>query len=207
GQNVWNSLTVQEPYSGAWQKNDELTRTELTASDAVFSCVSLISKDIGKLPIVLKTKVDGVLVHADIPEKLRVLKKPNNYQTWQQFQEQWTSSLLLRGNTYVWKLRDAFGEVYRMVVLNPDLVTPLIDKNGNVFYQLSKDCLTQAESEILPASEIIHDRINTFYHPLVGLSPIMACGVVAKMGVKILNNAANFFGNGSRPGGILVAPG
>ncbi|TPU86631.1 phage portal protein, partial [Acinetobacter baumannii] len=108
--------------------------------------------------IVLKTKVDGVLVHADIPEKLRVLKKPNNYQTWQQFQEQWTSSLLLRGNTYVWKLRDAFGEVYRMVVLNPDLVTPLIDKNGNVFYQLSKDCLTQAESEILPASEIIHDR-------------------------------------------------
>ncbi|TPU89088.1 phage portal protein, partial [Acinetobacter baumannii] len=50
GQNVWNSLTVQEPYSGAWQKNDELTRTELTASDAVFSCVSLISKDIGKLP-------------------------------------------------------------------------------------------------------------------------------------------------------------
>ena len=49
-----------------------------------------------------------------------------------------------------------------MVVLNPDLVTPLIDKNGNVFYQLSKDCLTQAESEILPASEIIHDRINTF---------------------------------------------
>ncbi len=113
----------------------------------------------------------------------------------------------MRGNTYVWKLRDAFGEVYRMVVLNPDLVTPLIDKNGNVFYQLSKDCLTQAESEILPASEIIHDRINTFYHPLVGLSPIMACGVVAKMGVKILNNAANFFGNGSRPGGILVAPG
>ncbi|WP_267285290.1 phage portal protein [Acinetobacter sp. FDAARGOS_558] len=26
-------------------------------------------------------------------------------------------------------------------------------------------------------------------------------------GVKIINNAANFFGNGSRPGGILVAPG
>lgn len=207
GQNVWNPLVVHEPYSGAWQKNDELTRTELTASDAVFSCVSLISKDIGKLPIVLKTKVDGVLVRADIPFKLRVLKKPNNYQTWQQFQEQWTSSLLLRGNTYVWKLRDAFGEVYRMVVLNPDLVTPLVDKNGNVFYQLSKDCLTQAEAEILPASEIIHDRINTFYHPLVGLSPIMACSVVAKMGVKILNNAANFFGNGSRPGGILVAPG
>ncbi|MCB7039492.1 phage portal protein, partial [Eggerthella sinensis] len=72
--------------------------------------VSLISKDIGKLPILLKRKKEGVLVNVDIPDKLRVLKKPNNYQTWQQFQEQWTSSLLLRGNTYVWKLRDVFGE-------------------------------------------------------------------------------------------------
>lgn len=204
---TWNSLFVQEPYSGAWQKNDELTRDDLVASYAVFACVSLISKDIGKLPILLKRKKEGVLVNVDIPEKLRVLKKPNNYQTWQQFQEQWTSSLLLRGNTYVWKLRDVFGEVYRMVVLNPDLVFPLVDENGNVFYQFNTDRLTQTESVIVPASEIIHDRINAFYHPLVGLSPIMACGIAAGMGMKIIKNAANFFGNGSRPGGILVAPG
>jgi len=204
---TWNSLFVQEPYSGAWQKNDELTRDDLVASYAVFACVSLISKDIGKLPILLKRKKEGVLVNVDIPEKLRVLKKPNNYQTWQQFQEQWTSSLLLRGNTYVWKLRDVFGEVYRMVVLNPDLVCPLVDDYGNVFYQFNTDRLTQTESVIVPASDIIHDGINAFYHPLVGLSPIMACGVVAGMGVKIIKNAANFFGNGSRPGGILVAPG
>ncbi len=204
---TWNSLFVQEPYSGAWQKNDELTRDDLVASYAVFACVSLISKDIGKLPILLKRKQKGVLVNVDIPEKLRVLKKPNNYQTWQQFQEQWTSSLLLRGNTYVWKLRDVFGEVCRMVVLNPDLVCPLVDDYGNVFYQFNTDRLTQTESVIVPASEIIHDRINAFYHPLVGLSPIMACGVAAGMGVKIIKNAANFFGNGSRPGGILVAPG
>ena len=153
-------------------ENDELTRDDLVASYAVFACVSLISKDIGKLPILLKRKKEGVLVNVDIPEKLRVLKKPNNYQTWQQFQEQWTSSLLLRGNTYVWKLRDVFGEVYRMVVLNPDLVCPLVDDYGNVFYQFNTDRLTQTESVIVPASEIIHDRINAFiihllvYHQL-----------------------------------------
>ena len=32
---TWNSLFVQEPYSGAWQKNDELTRDDLVASYAV----------------------------------------------------------------------------------------------------------------------------------------------------------------------------
>ncbi|MGK6752508.1 hypothetical protein ACKUV4_000055 [Acinetobacter baumannii] len=42
-------------------------------------------------------------------------------------------SIIARQYHYVWKLRDAFGEVYRMVVLNPDLVTPLIDKNRMSF--------------------------------------------------------------------------
>jgi hypothetical protein len=55
-----------------------------------------------------------------------------------------------------------------------------------VFYQFNTDRLTQTESVIVPASEIIHDRINAFYHPLVGLSPIMACGIAAGMGIKIL---------------------
>lgn len=203
----WTSLFVQEPYSGAWQQNAELKREDVTAFYAVFACVSLISKDIGKMGIQLKKKQQGVLVDAEIPNQLRVLRKPNNYQTWQQFQEHWTSSLLLRGNTYVLKVRDVFGEVYRMVVLNPDLVMPLVDDYGNVFYQLNNDRLTQTEAVIVPASEIIHDRINCFYHPLVGLTPIMACGLAAGMGLNIQKNSASFFGNMSRPSGILVAPG
>lgn len=203
----WSSLLLHESYSGAWQKNDELKREEVTAFYAVFACVSMISKDMGKLGIQLKRKQDGVLVGVDIPSRFRVLIKPNNFQTWQQFQEFWTSSLLLRGNTYVLKVRDVFGEVCRMVVLNPDLVQPLVDEHGNVFYQLSNDELAQTEFEIVPASEIIHDRINAFYHPLVGLTPIMACGIAAGMGQEIQKGSRTFFGNGSRPGGVLVAPG
>lgn len=203
----WNSLFVHEPYAGAWQKNDELKREEVTGFYAVFACVSLISKDIGKLGIELKCKQDGVLVSVDIPPRFRALLKPNNFQTWQQFQEFWTTSLLLRGNAYILKVRDVFGEVCRMVVLNPDLVQPLVDGKGNVFYQLTNDQLAQTESEVIPASEIIHDRINAFYHPLVGLTPIMACGLAAGMGQEIQRSSRTFFGNGSRPGGVLIAPG
>ena len=203
----WTSLFVQEPYSGAWQKNDELTRSDITAFYAVFSCVSLIAKDVGKMPILLKKKQQGVLIDVEIPQKLRVLNKPNHYQNWQQFNEHWTTSLLLRGNAYVMKMRDAFGDIYRLVVLNPDLVKPLVSDLGEVFYQLNTDQLNQTDAVVVPASEIIHDRINSFYHPLVGLTPIMACGLAAGMGLNIQNNSATFFGNGSRPGGILVAPG
>ena len=204
----WNSIFVAEPYSGAWQENKEITREDMTAFYAVFACVSLISKDIGKMPVLLKKKQQGVLVDALTPKELqRVLQKPNNYQNWQQFNEQWTQSLLLRGNTYVFKMRDVFGELYRLVVLNPDLVTVLVDDQANVFYQLTNDRLTQADNVIVPASEIIHDRINAIYHPLVGLTPIMACSLASEQGISILRNSKNFFANGSKPGGVIEVPG
>jgi HK97 family phage portal protein len=63
------------------------------------------------------------------------------------------------------------------------------------------------ETVIIPQSEIIHDRFNCLFHPLVGLSPIYACGLAATQGLSIQNNSANFFGNASKPGGLLIAPG
>ena len=205
---TWNSLFVQELFSGAWQENKEITREDMTAFYAVFACISLISKDIGKMPVLLKKKKEGVLVDALTPKELvRVFRKPNHYQNWQQFNEQWTQSLLLRGNTYIFKVRDAFGELYRLVILNPDLVTTLVDDNGEIFYQLSNDRLTQTDNVIIPASEIIHDRINALYHPLIGLTPIMACALASEQGISILRNSKNFFTNGSRPGGVIEVPG
>lgn len=204
----WTSVYINEPYSGAWQQNKELTREDLAQHHAVFACVSLISKDIGKLPITLKTQKKGVFVDAPMDDlRYRVLKKPNRYQTWQQFNEQWTVSLLLRGNTYVLMQRDIFGEVMGFVILNPDRCKPLLDDAGNVYYQLHQDRLTQAEDMAIPASEIIHDRINCLYHPLVGVSPITACSMAAGHGLEIQKNSRSLFSNFSRPSGILTAPG
>jgi HK97 family phage portal protein len=59
----------------------------------------------------------------------------------------------------------------------------------------------------VPASEIIHDRFNCLFHPLVGVSPIYANGLAATQGLRMQENSANLFANGARPGGILVAPG
>ncbi|MDQ9019910.1 phage portal protein [Acinetobacter sichuanensis] len=203
----WTSLFVHEPFTGAWQHNQELKREDMASFYAVFACISLISKDMGKMPILLKKKKNGVLVNVDIPDRLSFFKKPNKYQTWQQFNEFWTTSLLRRGNAYIFKQRDAFGNVIRLMVLNPDQVKPLVDSSGNVFYQLGNDDLNQTGSTVLPASEIIHDRINCLYHPLVGLSPLIACGVAAGIGLNIQSNSSRFFGNMSRPSGILTAPG
>lgn len=197
---------INEPYTGAWQKNDELKRTDLTHFHAVFACVSLIATDIGKLRIKTKSLQNGVWLPTKSRQS-RLLSKPNNFQTWQQFVENWVHSKLLRGNAYILKERDIFGDVWRLYVLNPDRVKVLVADNGEVFYQINQDKLFNiSQTVIVPSSEIIHDRYNCLYHPLVGLSPLTACGVSVGLGLAIQSSAKTFFGNNSRPSGVLSVP-
>ena len=201
---------VLEPFAGAWQKNIEWTRDTVLSFHAIFACVTLISSDISKLCIDLTSQdSNGIWSISKNQGLASVLDAPNNYQNRIQFIEQWINSKLIRGNTYVLKGRDSGGKVNRLWVLNPDLVLPLVTPGGDVYYQLSQDNLAGIQSAgiIAPASEIIHDRFNCLFHPLVGLSPIFASGLAAYQGLKIQENSAKFFKNMSRPSGILTAPG
>lgn len=202
---------IREPYSGAWQKNDEWKAEDLLCSPIVYACVTLISNDIGKLRARLVEK-DGDGIWSEVETNSPfwpVLRRPNRYQNHIQFKQWWVMSKLRHGNTYALKERDARGIVVRLYILDPCKVCPLVSDDGSVFYQLSQDNLAgvQEASITVPASEIIHDRMNCLYHPLVGISPLYAAAIAAGIGVKIQRNTAHFFGNNSTPGGILIAPG
>lgn len=117
-------------------------------------------------------------------------------------------SKLTRGNTYALKERDGRGVVIRQYLLDPGKVTPLVAPDGSVFYQLKADNLAGVQDEVtVPASEIIHDRMNCLFHPLVGIAPLYACGLAASQGLAIQHQSRKFFGNGARPSGVLTAPG
>lgn len=203
----WSPWRVLEPFTGAWQRNIEWKREGVLCFPAVFSCINLISSDISKLPVKYTRKdSDGIWV--DINNPYAVIDRPNSYQNRIQFFENWVNSKLIRGNTYVLKQRDSRGDVIGLHILCPDLVTPLVSEDGEVFYQLSQDRLAdiQVSGITIPASEIIHDRFNCFFHPLVGLSPLFASGLAAYLGEKMLKNSARHFKNGARPSGILTVP-
>lgn len=203
----WFPWRVLEPWAGAWQRNIEWRRENVLCFPAIFSCISLISSDTSKCPLDYKREdKDGIW--QKIKNVYPVINKPNSYQNRIQFFENWVNSKLIRGNTYVLKERDRKGKVVGMHVLCPDLVLPLISDDGQVFYQLSQDNLTGVKPAgiTIPAREIIHDRFNCFFHPLVGLSPIFAAGLAAFVGQKMLENSAKHFQNGARPSGILTVP-
>lgn len=200
---------IRESYPGAWQQNVEIRVENVMTFSAVYACVTLIATDIGKLrPKLVQQDADGIWTDADSAAFSPVLRKPNHYQTRIQFLENWTTSRLMHGNTYVLKVRDNRGVVIGLYVLDPTRCTPLVAENGEVYYELKTDALSGVKTDrvMVPAAEIIHDRMNALYHPLVGISPITACGLAAVQGLRIQDNSAIFFGNGSQPGGVLTAP-
>jgi HK97 family phage portal protein len=202
---------VKEPFAGAWQNNVEWSLDCVLAHHAVYACITLIANDIGKLrQRLVEQDDDGIWseVTKDSPFK-PVLKRPNRYQNQIQFKQWWMTSKLIKGNTYGLKVRDNRGIVKEVYVLDPCRVTVLVAPDGSVYYQLNPDNLTGIEDSgiTVPASEIIHDRMNCLFHPLVGVSPIFACGAAANIGLRIQNDSSNFFANGANPGGILMVPG
>ena len=206
GRGGW--LPIFESFSGAWQSNVVVDQEGVLANPFVFRCQSMISRDIAKLRVKLMRKVGPISEEVKSSAFSPVLRRPNQYQTRNQFWEYYFLSKLARGNTYVLKQRDNRNVVVKLHVLDPTRVVPLVSDSGDVFYRLSSDNLATIETDIVvPASEIIHDRWNCLFHPLVGLSPIWANGIAATQSQKIQESSTNFFANQSRPGGILTAPG
>jgi HK97 family phage portal protein len=205
--------TIRESFTGAWQKNIEIESPQnILAFSAVYTCVSLIADDISTLRIKLTESLpDGTWPEVETGSPwLPVYRKPNRYQTRIQFLSQWITSKLLTGNTYILKERDDQRKIVTsLYILNPERVKVLVGEDGSVYYKLRADALAGLKNDelILPAKEIIHDRMNTLWHPLVGVSPIYASGSSATQGIRIQNNSAKFFENMSRPSGHLMAPG
>jgi HK97 family phage portal protein len=171
--------------------------------------VSLIAQVIGKLGLRLVAQdTHGIWTPTESSAFSPVLRKPNRYQTRIKFIEQWIVSKLVHGNTYVLKQRDDRNVVAALYVLDPTRVTPMVTGGGDVYYELKRDDLSTLSRDVVvvPASEIIHDTMLTLHHPLIGVSPIYACGLAALQGLKIQENSTNFFGNAARPSGVVMVP-
>lgn len=202
-------FTIFDSFTGAWQQDVEVDRDAVLAFSSVYACVTLIAADIGKMRVKLvEQQPSGIWKEIRNGAHSPVLRKPNRYQTRIKFFEYWITSKLIHGNVYVLKQRDARRVVTGLYILDPCRVTPLVDDEGGVWYQLGNDNLSNIEQKVIvPASEIIHDTMVCLHHPLIGVSPIFACGLAATQGLKIQNNSAKFFENMSRPSGLLTAPG
>lgn len=208
GSRSWWPL-IREATTGGWQRGADVNTDTVLSNPTLFSCVTLIAGDIAKLrPKLVEQSADRIWREIESPAFSPVLRKPNAYQSRIDFFEWWMLSKLVHGNLYALKARDGRGVVTALYILDPYRVTPLLAPDGSVFYQLSPDNLARlADSVVVPAREIIHDVMCPLFHPLCGVSPIYAAGYPALQGLNIRSASDKFFTNGSKPGGVLTAPG
>jgi HK97 family phage portal protein len=200
---------VQEPYAGAWQRNQPLSMENPLQNATLYRCVSMIAADVAKMRLKLMAPVDEVWEETTTSAFSPVLNKPNRYQNRIQFFESWLIAKLRTGNSYILKERDNRNVVSALYVLDPHRVKPMVAADGSVFYELNTDNLAgiPVDRVTVPADEVMHDRINCLFHPLVGMSPLYSTAAPAVRGLSIQQFSASFFGNAARPSGILTAPG
>lgn len=200
---------VKDWFGGSWQQNQEIKMHAAECYHAVFACMTLIAGDISKLPIKV-VKNDGKGVWDDVTDGplVDIIRKPNDYQNRNQFIENWALSKLFHGNTFVLKVRDRNNRVIQWKILDPQYVQVLVSETGAVYYQLATDQLAGVSNEnvTVPASEIIHDRFNCLYHPLVGISPLYAAALAANQGLAMQKNSFKLFSKGGQAPGIITAP-
>lgn len=200
-----------ELWPGQWQSGTVIECTEnLFRFSSVYACIALISGDIAKLPPRLMRWGENGIWSEVLRESpfLALIRKPNRYQTWAQFTQQWVSSKLIHGNAYVYIERDGRRFPRALYVIDPRYVMPSEAPDGEVFYQIKRWRLAGLPegAALVPASEIIHDRMMPIWHPLIGVSPLYASGVAATVGLRIQKNSERLFNNMSRPFGQLTSP-
>lgn len=168
--------------------------------------VRIITESVSMLPWILYRKLEGGGKERATKHRLyKILNgdEPNEFQTSYMFKEMITGSAVHRGNGYaeINKVNDD-NDVYELLPINPQRVTPVLDKNFVLKYEVDG---ANGSKRILPASKVLH--IPAFStNGVSGQSVIELHKETIGLTVATEQYGAAFFGNGARPSGILSSP-
>jgi HK97 family phage portal protein len=160
----------------------------------------------------MQRNADGTVAEITNSPITRILRKPNHYMTKTDLIASVFRSVMLYGNAYIWVDRDNRGQPIAMFPIRNTTITPMVTPDGSIYYSVQLTELERGERRLtetmmVPASDIIHHRVLTTAHPLLGVSPLYALGPTAALNAAIAENMAKFQENSARPGGILSIPG
>ena len=182
------------------------------AIPAVETCVSAISQTIAALPVYhYRETGDGGFEPIKNSRIRKILRKPNSYQTRADFVLNLLRSELLEGNGYAVGVPNEDGDIESLHLVPPKGADPLIADDGSIFYgiQMGSQLMNMAGIDrlIVPQRYMLHIRMQTPRHPLIGESPVVAAQLAVQSAEAIQEHLASFFGNMSRPSGYLKVPG
>ncbi|MGA0613248.1 phage portal protein [Paracoccus sp. KR1-242] len=217
GMGAAGSAAFPLPYSGGnvpaswpwnfWQQGrDPISATN---NPTVAACTDAYAHTIASLKAhhVRQLPNGGRQVIRDSPAA-RFLRTPNGYQTRSDFMLNFIKSLLYTGNAYGAAMRDDRNQIKAVHILHPNTTRPLVDWESQTVYYAGfySDLMEWDSSYVIPARDMLHVRLYTPRHPLIGVSPIENLALDIMANNAIMSHQALFFTNMSRPSGIISVP-
>jgi HK97 family phage portal protein len=206
------SMTVQTGPWNSWQMTSQPKHWEPGSYGPVYACWRIISDEISRIALRhAVTAADGSVTFNTSQAPARVFRRPNRYQTQSDFLLYIAYSLLSDGNAYGRIIRNGRFEISEIYPVNPRMCHPHIDMTtGDVYYQVS-DSNMRALARVddfgwVPERDMLHVRLFTPVHPLIGETPLVAAALSVNAGASINSQVAGFFSNMARPSGIVRTP-
>lgn len=196
---------------GTWQRNlnPSVDPSVLVAFSAVYACVQRIASDMGKLPIRIVEVDSDTREETDLNEDPfeKLMRQPNEYQTRVDFIQTLMCSTLLQGNGVAWMRRNGRNEPIELHPWDWRQVEIRIAPDGSIFYKLGANKLAGFPNGLVaPARDVIHHRMPmASAYPLHGVTPIYAAAASGSLGLRVLQQSQQFFGNMARPSGVLTS--
>ena len=185
----------------AYAEPSAVSVTEDTAMQvsAVWACVRLLSETVSSLPFnVYRKTPDGTVLAPDFYFSKLMNRKPNRYQTRQEFMETMMLNLTMHGNAYA-LLERVNGKIRSMMPLMSAQVEVRLLDDGSVVYEYTKDNNVAFYAE----SSIWH--IKLYGNGIIGKSPL-AFGRnmigIAQAGENIVSKV--YANNGKRSGVLSI---
>ena len=172
------------------------------ALSAVWDCVDLVSRDVGRVPLALYQRgADESRVKAtNHPLYALLHDSPNPHMTAFTFKQTLQGHKMLRGNAFANIERDRTGAVVALWPLRPDRMDkPVLAQDGRLLYLYH---LETGEPRALTQDDVLHIRgLST--DGIWGHSPVQVLRESVGLGVAYREYAARFFSNAARPSGVL----
>ena len=184
----------------------DVNYTSAMRQQDVYTCIRIKAESIGQLPVQL-FRVDSrnvkKLVNGGRDHKI-FTKRPNPYQTWQEFNETYVTAMELLGNFFAEVKRNKYGSVYEIIPFEHQNNVQVGMNRGQVYYTYAtNDGQGKQSFKSYEPSNILHIKQHSI-NGYRGLSPIDHNHRTIGSAIAADDHSASMFENGASLKGVLT---
>lgn len=167
---------------------------------AVYACVRIIAESFAVLPFrMYKVQSNGGRTLVTDHWLVRLMRRPNPYQTCFEWTEMIQGHLALRGNAFNQMFPDGQGGIGSLMPIHPDRIKVVPAGNNDYAYEVTR---ADGSKYVLNREEVWHLR-GLSDDGVMGLNPIEVTADVLGVAIAGQGFISRFFANDARPGGWI----